>query len=383
VGVPGCRGSNPLAGRNVYRGGVRAGKLSYSPATMSESPLTLRRVAEIVGGTVEGDGERRVQALAGLDEAGPDDLTFADARHVAALAASGAAAAIVPPDRPKSAGIPLVRVEDVSLAVFRLLKHLAGPDGDLPPAGVHPSALVSADATIGQGVAVGPGVVVREGAKVGDRAVLCAGAFVGRDVQIGADTVLHEGAVVRAAARVGRRVRVGPNSVVGFEGFGYQTIDGVHHHVPHLGSVAIDDDVEIGACACVDRAKFPGTTTRIEAGAKLDNLVQVAHNCRVGAGSILVAQAGLAGSVRLGRYVVLGGSAGVRDNVTMGDGAQLAAYSGLSEDVPAGGRVAGTPAMPVPEAFRVFQAWRRLPGLLKRVRELESRLEKLESSEDH
>jgi UDP-3-O-[3-hydroxymyristoyl] glucosamine N-acyltransferase len=342
--------------------------------------MTVRSVAEIVGGTVEGDDRVVVETMAALDLAGPSDLTFADARHAAALGASKAAAAICEPGRPEAAPMPLIRVDDVSLAVFRMLTALAGPE-DLPPRGVHPTAAVAPDARIGRDVAIAPGAVVGSRARIGDRSVLCAQVCVGPRVVIGEDCILFEGVVVRAAAQVGRRVRIGCNSVIGYEGFGYQSIDGVHRRVPHVGSVVIEDDVEIGACACVDRAKFGAT--RIGAGTKIDNLVQVAHNCQIGPGSVLAGQAGLAGSVRLGRGCVLGGHAGLRDNITLGDGAQVASYSGVSRDVPPGEQVAGTPAMPARQAFRVFQAWQRLPDLLHRVRKLESRLEALESSEDH
>jgi len=347
---------------------------------MTSQPLTLRRVAEIVDGTVEGDESVVVEALAAVDQAGPGDLTFADARHAVRLAESKAGAALVEGTGGESAGMPLIRVRDVQAAVFKLLRSLAEPE-DLPPVGTDPSASVAAGAEIGREVAVGPGVVIREGAKIGDRSVLCANVFVGRDVTIGSDTLLAEGVVVRAASRIGHRVRIGSNSVIGSDGFGYQTIDGVHHRVPHVGNVVIEDDVEIGACTCVDRAKFG--STRIGAGTKIDNLVQIAHNCQIGPGSILVGQVGIAGSVKLGRYVVLGGHAGLRDNITVGDGAQVAAYSGVSGDVPAGGKVAGTPARPAKEALRIFQSWPRLPELLKRVKKLESRIEALESPEDH
>jgi UDP-3-O-[3-hydroxymyristoyl] glucosamine N-acyltransferase len=347
---------------------------------MTSQPMTLRRVAKLVGGTVEGDGATVVAALAALDQAGPSDLTFADAKHVSDLPDSEAGAAIVERDKPGTAAIPLVRVDDVSLAVFKMLTALAGPE-DLPAAGVHPSATVAPGAKVGQDVAVGPGAVVGGGAEIGDRSVLCANVYVGRDVAVGADTTLFEGVVVRAAARIGSRVRIGCNSVVGFDGFGYQTIDGVHHRVPHTGGVVIEDDVEIGACSCVDRAKFGAT--RIGAGAKIDNLVQVAHNCQIGAGSILVAQVGVAGSVRMGRYCVLGGCTGVRDNITLGDGVVVAAHAAVSRSVPDGQPMAGTPALPMREMYRIWQAWRRLPDLLKRVKKLESRLEALESSEDH
>lgn len=342
--------------------------------------LTLRAVAELVGGTVEGDESLLVESVGSVDEAAGDQITFADARHASALAGSRAGAAIVGAGTHAPAGMAVVRVQDVQAAVRRLLEHWAAPE-DLPPPGVHPTAVVAEGAVLGRDVAVGAGAVVQPGARIGDRTVLCARSFVGRNVEIGAEAVLAEGAVIRHDCRVGSRCRIGSNSVIGYDGFGYYTAEGVHHRIPHAGNVVIEDDVEIGACTCVDRAKFG--STRIGAGTKIDNLVQVAHNVQIGPGCILAGQAGIAGSVKLGRYVVLGGHAGLRDNISLGDGAQVAAYSGVSEDVPPGAAVAGTPALPAREAFRIIQAWKRLPDLLKRVAELESRLEALEPPKDH
>ena len=348
---------------------------------MTNEPLTLRRVAEIVGGTVEGDGSLLLRGVAPLDQATGQDLTFADPRHAASLSHTQAAAAIVQRDaRVDGASLALVRVEDVAAAMLALLTSLAEAE-ELPPPGIHPAATVSPDARIGAGVTIAAGAVVAAGAAVGDGSVLCANVSVGAGCVVGAGSVLFDGVVVRAASRIGDRVRIGPNSVIGYEGFGYHTVGGVHHHMPHLGNVVIEDDVEIGACTCVDRGKFGSTV--IAAGAKIDNLVQIAHNCQVGAGSILVGQVGLAGSVKLGRYVVVGGHSGLRDNIEVGDGAQVAAYSGVSESVPAGEKVAGTPARTVREALRMFQAWKRLPDLLQTVKKLEARLEALESAEDH
>jgi UDP-3-O-[3-hydroxymyristoyl] glucosamine N-acyltransferase len=330
---------------------------------------------------VQGDESLIVHSIAPLEEATGEDLTFADDRHASGLSGTKAAAAIVAHSaRVDAASLALVRVDDVAGAMLALLTSLAGPE-ELPPPGIHPSATVAPDARIGSGVTIAAGAVVAAGAAVGDGSVLCANVSLGPGCVVGAGSVLFEGVVVRAASRIGDRARIGPNSVIGYEGFGYHTVGGVHRHVPHMGNVVIEDDVEIGACTCVDRAKFGSTV--IARGAKVDNLVQIAHNCRVGSGSILTGQVGLAGSVKLGRYVVIGGHAGLRDNIEVGDGAQIAAYAGVAEDIPAGGRVAGAPARPAREALRIWQSWARLPDLLQRVKKLESRLEALESAEDH
>ncbi len=343
------------------------------------TPLTLQAVAEIVGGSVEGDGSRTVRGLAPLATAEAEDLTFADARRVKELARTSAGAAIVARDAEAPAPADRVRVDDVEEAIFLLLTHLAGPPRR-PADGVHPRATVAETARLGEGVAVAAGAVIDERAEIGEGTVICANAVVGADVRIGRRCRLDAGAVVADGCAVGDRVRIGPNSVVGHVGFGYRTVDGVHHPVPHAGNVEIADDVEIGACTCVDRAKFG--STRIERGVKIDNLVQIAHNCRVGAGSVIAGQAALAGSVTLGRYVVIAGAVGVRDNVTIGDGAVVGAYAAPINDLPGGQQYWGVPAIPAREMFRVVHAWRRLPDLLKRVKKMESRLEDLGSPDD-
>jgi UDP-3-O-[3-hydroxymyristoyl] glucosamine N-acyltransferase len=163
--------------------------------------------------------------------------------------------------------------------------------------------------------------------------------------------------------------------VIGYEGFGYYQADGVHHRIEHIGNVVIEDDVDLGACTCVDRAKFG--STRVGRGSKIDNLVQIAHNARIGEGCILVGQSAVAGSARLGRYVVLGGTSGIRDNVSIGDGTQVASRSSVANDVDAGQVVGGTPARPMAEMRRVFPAMMKLPDLLKRVKALEKKMDEL------
>jgi UDP-3-O-[3-hydroxymyristoyl] glucosamine N-acyltransferase len=348
---------------------------------MGDRTLTVRAVAELVGGRLEGDGAAVVRGIAALETAGQGELTFAaDSRYAARLAGSKASAALVADDASVSAAMPLIRVPHVQSAVAKLLGHWA-PPADNPPRGIHPSAVIAPDAQVADTAAIGPGVTVGACARIGAGSVLRAGASVGREAVVGLDCLLAEGVVLGARCILGDRVVIGPNSVIGWDGFGYFFVGGKHHKIPHIGHVEIGDDVEIGACACVDRAKFGAT--RIGAGTKIDNLVQVAHNVQIGRHCILAAQVGVAGSARLGDGVILMGHVGVRDNITIGDGVTVAAYAAVAADVEAGQTVAGIPAREAREALRIVQTWPKLPDLLKRVRELESRIDGLESSKDH
>ncbi len=345
---------------------------------MPPQTMTVGEVADWIGATVEGDDRCRLTGLASIAEAGSDELTFAtDRHHLAQLSLCRAAAVIVPADATVVCDAVVLRVAHVPAAVAELLKRLAGPE-DLPPAGVHPSAVVSDEAELADGVAVGPLAVISAGARIASGAVVSARAYIGSDVEIGERTVLAEGVVVRQSCRIGRRCRIGPNSVIGYDGFGYYTTEGTHHRIVHAGTVVIEDDVDLGACVCVDRAKF--SRTRIGAGTKVDNLVQIAHNVDIGPGSIVVAQVGIAGSTRLGHHVVLGGAASIRDNIEVGDLAQVAGRAGVMRDVPAGQTVAGTPAYEGKQFFRMIRALEQLPELLRDVRQLRKRLDQLDDA---
>lgn len=337
---------------------------------MFPEPMTLQEVAETIHARIEGEASPVLKALAGMQEAGAGDLTFAsDGKHAAKLGSCQADAAIVPdgveiPETPMA----LLRVPDVQLALITLLRHIAPPE-DLPPRGTDPSAIVAPDAVIADSASIGPAVRIGPGAHVGDSAVLCAGVCLGAGSRVGAECVLFEGVVIRHGCVVGNRVRIGPNSVIGHDGFGYHFADGAHHKVPHIGNVVIEDDVEIGANSCVDRAKWG--TTRIGEGSKIDNLVQVAHNVQVGRGAVLVAQVGVAGSTKLGSYVVLGGHVGIRDNIEIGDATEVGACSCVAQSVGPKETLFGIPAKDARTRLRELQALSRLPDLLKRVKTLE------------
>ncbi len=341
---------------------------------------TLGQLAQRLGGSVEGDAGVTVTGMAPVAAAGPEDLTFAgDARHAAALTGTRAGGAIVARDAPP-AGLPLIRVDDVNRAVADVLEMI-GDAEDLPPPGVDPTAVVAGDAEIGAGAAVGPLAVVGAGAEIGPEAVLCAQVVVGAGARIGSGTVLLAGTVVARRCRIGRSCRIGPNAAIGGSGFGYYFDGEAHRRFAHAGTVEIGDGVDIGACSCVDRGKFGAT--RIGAGTKIDNLVQVAHNVQIGRGCLLAGHSGVSGSAELGDFVVLGGNVGIRDNIRVGAGVRVGACSCVAHDVPDGATVAGMPAIDGGTWLRSVRQFARLSEMNARLRALEKKVAALGPSADH
>jgi UDP-3-O-[3-hydroxymyristoyl] glucosamine N-acyltransferase len=241
-----------------------------------------------------------------------------------------------------------------------------------PPAGVHPAAFVHPTAKLGADVTVEPFAVIGMNTVVGDRCRIAAGAKVGAGCRLGPDTVLHPNVVLYDGCVVGQRVTIHANSAIGADGFGYRLHDGRHVKVPQLGHVEIEDDVEIGACTTIDRGTFG--PTRIGAGTKIDNLVQVAHNCQVGRHNLFVSQMGIAGSSSTGDHVVIAGQAGVRDHVHIGDRAVIGAMAGVTKDVAAGQHMLGAPARPEREVKRIVMTTERLPEIRRDVARLKKHL---------
>lgn len=341
---------------------------------------SLSEIATWVGGRLRGEGGVRILGVGGIDDARGDQITWvAEERYAVRLAASGAGAVVVAADFGETP-MPAILVENPEEAMAVILGRFA-PPVPRPAPGVHPSAVVASSATLGEGVAVGPHAVIGEHAVIGDATVLHAQVFIGAQARIGRQCELWPGVVVRERCTLGDRVVIHPNTTIGADGFGYRFTEGRHQKIPQIGTVDIEDDVEIGANCAVDRAKFG--VTRIGRGAKIDNLVQIGHNVRVGAGCLIVAQCGLAGSARLGRGVVLGGQVGVRDHVTIGDGTLVAACASVSKDLPPGGRFVGSPAVDAKEFVRERASIHRVPRLTEQVKSLIKRVEQLESAADH
>lgn len=333
---------------------------------------TTGELASRLRAELRGPADMPITRLDAIDRADGATLTFIrDAKYAALWRESRAGAAVVSKNIEVSApqGRALLVVEDADRAFIEMLEVLTPPTcqpavGVHPTASVDPSARVDATARVGPSVNVGPGVVV------GARTSLHAGVSLGAGVRVGSDSELRAGVVVEDRCVLGDRVRVHANAVIGADGFGYRaSADGrALVKIPHAGHVEVGDDVEIGANANIDRGKFGPTV--IGAGTKIDNLVQIGHNCRVGRSVIICGACGVSGSVTIGDGAVLAGGVGVADNVTIGAGAKVGGGSGVMNDIPAGEEWVGYPAQPVRTTMRIVAAQRQLPDLIQQVRRL-------------
>jgi UDP-3-O-[3-hydroxymyristoyl] glucosamine N-acyltransferase len=335
--------------------------------------FTLGRLADALGASLVGDAGRVVTGVAPLETAGPDQVSFlTDRKYLKQAEASRAAAVLVPRD---VAELPaaLLQVDHPQQALIRLLE-LFHPEPAVQP-GVHPSAAVAESARIHRAASVGALAVVEEGAVIGPRSRVGALSFVGARAVLGEDVRLHPRVVIQDGVRVGNRVIIHSGAVLGADGFAYAFDGRAHRKIPQVGGLRIEDDVEIGANSAIDRATLGETVVR--RGTKIDNLVQVGHNCDVGEDVILVSQVCIAGSCRIGNRAVLAGQVGVADHVTIGAGAILTAKSGVPNDVPAGEVWSGIPSRPTGETKRIWAGESQLPELIKRVRALEKRVREL------
>ena len=345
-------------------------------AAMSDSPsITVAELARRLGGTLEGDGTRVIRAVATLDDAGPDSLSWVGApEFLPRVVDTKAGAVLVPLGCSVPADRTVIYVADPDLALCEVLSCLALPVDDVPR-GVHSTATVSPQADV-EGAAIGPYVHVGAGASIGPGTRVHAGVFVGTCTTIGRDCVLWPNVVVRDHVTIGDRVIIHPNATIGADGFGYLQRAGRHHKIPQIGTVVIEDDVEIGANSAIDRAR--SGVTRIRRGTKIDNLVQIAHNCDIGEDCAIAALFGIAGSSSLGHHVFGGGGAAVIDHRHVGSGVQIAAKSLVCANVADGKSVRGIPAVDNHQFLREQATLRKVPKWIQRLQDLEERVQRLE-----
>lgn len=329
--------------------------------------MKLGALAERLGCELRGDGTIEIGAVRSLEEAGPGDVTFLANRKYAGQVATTRASAIILAADADAVPLASLRTANPYLAFAEALALFHPPRR--PPPGIHPTAVIAATARVGDDASIGAYAVVGDDVEIGADATIHPHVTIYSGVRIGCGFVAHAGVVVREDVRIGDRVVLHPGVVLGADGFGFAPTPQGAVKIPQTGTVVIEDDVEIGANTTVDRATLG--VTLIGRGAKLDNLVMVAHNCEIGAHSFLAAQVGIAGSTKVGRGVQMGGQAGVAGHVTIGDGVQIVAQSGVPSSVASGQIVGGYPAVEVTRWRRAAAALLRLPELLQRVRRLE------------
>ncbi len=336
--------------------------------------MRLREVADILEGTLYGPDDIEITSVCSIEEAEEGSITFLTNRNLIEKLRGSRASAVIVSEYLEDLPIPQIVVKDPRYAFAQILRHLyVRPH---PPKGVMEGAYVSPTASLGRDITLYPNVYVSDGVRIGDRSVLYPGVYIGEGSTIGEDCLIYPNVTIREGVRIGSRVTVHSGTVIGSDGFGYVMHEGRHEKIPQVGGVVIEDDVEIGACVTIDRATTGNTV--IGEGTKIDNLVQIGHNVKIGKHCIIVAQVGIAGSTELGNYVTLAGQVGISDHLKIGDGCIVGAKSGVMRNLTRGA-YSGIPATEHRKWLKTQAIIERLPDIYKKIRELERELEKLKS----
>jgi UDP-3-O-[3-hydroxymyristoyl] glucosamine N-acyltransferase len=340
--------------------------------------VRLAELAEMVGGALTGDGQLLITGAATLHEAGPGQITLVDRKCLMdQLSHCRAAAAVVAADM-APAGKAYIAVDDARSAFAHIVRRFR-PQREPRRYGISPAAHVSPTALVANNVDIYPGVFIGDDVHIGPGCCLHPGAMVMPGCRLGEDVTLFPNVVLYENTVVGNRVTIHANAVIGAYGFGYELTGGRHQSAPQLGNVEIEDDVEIGAGTTIDRGTFG--STRIGEGTKIDNLVMIGHNCRIGRHNIFCAQVGIAGSCTTGDYVIMGGQVGVRDHLKIADGVMIGAQSGVGESLTEAGKYLGTPAIPARKEIQILHSQQKLPEMHKRLNKLEAIVARQEGPE--
>ncbi|MCF7908661.1 MAG: UDP-3-O-(3-hydroxymyristoyl)glucosamine N-acyltransferase [Candidatus Omnitrophica bacterium] len=341
--------------------------------------FTLGEIARLVNGELVGSPDTLITGISGIKEAKEGDITFLANSKYSSLMQATCASAVITSREPLETKKPVIKTDNPSIA-FTAVVGLIAPDGVEHPKDIHPTVIISKEAQIAKGVAIGAYTVVEKGVSIAEGTIIYSGCYLGSNTKIGKNCLIYPHVSIRDRVEIGDRVIIHSGAVIGSDGFGFAMVKGVQEKIPQIGTVLIDDDVEIGANVTIDRARFDKTI--IGKGTKIDNLVQIAHNVVTGENCIIVAQAGVSGSTVLGKGVILAGQAGIVGHICIGDKAIVAAQAGVTKSIPAETKVSGYPAKPHREAKRVNACLQRLPDMYKKIKELEDKIKGLEKKLD-
>jgi len=335
----------------------------------------LKEIADLVQGELAGDPDIVITGISGIKEARQGDITFLANSKYASLMHMTKASAIITSREITESSRPLIKTDDPSVA-FTKVVELVASNNVKHPQGIHPTAVISKKAHLGKNVAVGAYAVVEDDVCIGNDTIVYGGCYLGHHAKIGKNCLIYPHVSIRERIEIGDRVIIHSGAAIGSDGFGFAMVGGVQEKIPQIGTVSIENDVEIGANVAIDRARFDKTV--IGKGTKIDNLVQIAHNVVTGENCVIVAQAGISGSTILGKGVILAGQAGIVGHIRIGDRAIVAAQAGVTKSISPGTKVSGYPAKPHDSAKRVNACIQRLPDFYKKIKKLEEKITKLE-----
>jgi UDP-3-O-[3-hydroxymyristoyl] glucosamine N-acyltransferase len=335
--------------------------------------MTLKEIAELVSGELSGDGNMVIEGVGSLIEAEKGEITFLASSRYRDQVYKTNASAIIIGEEAELPEIPSIRTKNPYLAFAKVMKVLVTPQK--LPTGIDKTSILGKGVKLGKDVAIGAYVVIGNGAVIGDRTVIFPGSYIGDKAVIGKDGLIYSNVTVREEVIIGDNVIIHPGAVIGSDGFGYATEKGKHHKIPQVGTVEIENGVEIGANVTIDRATLGKTL--IGEGTKIDNLVQIGHNVKIGNDCLIISQVGISGSTVIGDNVILAGQAGLVGHITIGDNAIVGAQAGVTKSVPANTTVSGYPAREHRKAQKINAQLFRLPRLYEQIKKLKRNIEKI------
>ncbi len=334
----------------------------------------LRELADLIGGEVKGNGDLKITGYCSLDNPHPAGISYMEKGRDASKLSDIMLGALVTTEQLAHHFTDVIIKDNPRLAFITIMeKFMALEEPEPPESAIHPSAVVDPAAEVDPSALVGANAVIEAGARIGSRTRIGAGTFVGRNSKIGDDTLVHPNVTIYHGTEIGDNVVIHSGVVLGSDGLGFVPTKGGHRKFPQVGTVLIEDNVEIGANSCIDRAALDQTI--IHSGTKIDNLVQLAHGVSIGSNTVIAAQTGISGSTRIGNWCIIGGQAGFQGHITIGDQSIVAAQSGVFSDLPFKSKVSGYPAKPHAQSLKVLALTFKLPELVEKVKSLEIELD--------